>query len=129
MKKSTETVSHNPLSAMLKLTALSLFLNILVIGIYAVLITNFDLGDGGVNITSLVTIGLCCFVTGFGTAKNAKSRGLLWGVFSGIFLALILIAISYLSTQNPVFGTTQISRLVSAGAFGGLGGVLGINKN
>jgi putative membrane protein (TIGR04086 family) len=125
-KDNKEKKASNPVSVMLKLTLAGLLFNIMLIAVYALLVTLCGISENGVSAVALTSTALCAFVSGLGTARSAKNRGLIWGMTAGALFAAVMLIIGYFTTAVPVFGIPQIVRIVIAVACGGLGGVAGI---
>lgn len=121
-------LKNSPVTALLKGILISYCLTLAVFIIYALLITYTNISESFIPVLSLITTALSCIISGFLTAKTAKSRGLLWGVAAGGLYMLIMFTLGY--TTIPTYQLNQkfAISLCLALAGGGIGGIIGVNR-
>ncbi len=103
-------------------------ITIIIFIFYAILLTYSNVSDKGMDIIVILTTVISVIVAGYDSTKNARSKGLLWGVLAGMLYAVILILISTLIDGKLTFNADTIVTILVAIASGGIGGVIGINK-
>lgn len=120
-------IKASPIISLLKGIVISYILTAAVFLIYALLITYTDVTEDHISTTALITTAAVCIICGFITARSAESRGLIWGVLSGILYVVLLLITGFLLI--PAFMPTSKFLIMSAlaAAAGGLGGIIGIN--
>lgn len=106
---------------------ISLLISLLLGCVLAIVVYFSNISDRAV---SGIIFGISCLSVLLGAlilAKNIESRGLLNGiVLAGVYFGVLLV-ISLLVNGGVSLSASNILRLVSVIASGGLGGVLGIN--
>ncbi len=97
--------------------------------LYAIILTYTNLSEKGLDVIVILTTILSVAIAGYDSTKNHTKNGLFFGVLAGFIYAIILVIISILinGTLSLTFDTI-ITILVSI-ASGGIGGIIGINKN
>ena len=124
--KESDTMAVVKIS-MLKGLIISYILTAAVFLIYALLITYTDVTEEHISTAALITTVIVCVICGFITARSASSRGLIWGIISGVLYALLMFITGFLLIPSFVPTSKFIVMSVLAAAAGGLGGIIGIN--
>lgn len=120
-------ITKSPLTAMLKGIIISYVLTAAVFLIYALLITYTDASEDYISTTALITTVIACIICGFITARSAESRGLIWGILSGLLYAVILLLTAFALIPGFMPTAKFGAAVILALAGGGLGGIIGIN--
>ncbi len=120
-------VKGSPIISMLKGLIISYILTAAVFLIYALLITYTDVTEDHISTAALITTAAVCIICGFITARSADSRGLIWGIISGVLYVVMLLITGFLLIPEFMATTRFIIMSVLAAAAGGLGGIIGIN--
>jgi len=94
---------------------------------YSMLITYTGMTERNLPMVVAVTTLLSVMVAGFDAAKDADSRGWLWGMGAGLLYILILTGLMMGVLQRFAVDTRTVTSVVLALAGGGMGGILGIN--
>ena len=94
---------------------------------YAMLITYTQMSERNLPMVIAVTTLLSVMIAGFDAARGASQRGWLWGMIAGfVYVAIMGIIMVVMLPSFFVDGRT-ITVIVLSVAWGGLGGILGIN--
>ncbi len=120
-------ITRTPLTAMLKGILISYIITAAVFITYAVLMTYTDVSGEHISLAAIVTTAAACTISGFITARAAVSRGLVWGMLSGLLYVLILFISAFLLIPAFVPSAGFAVTILLAIAGGGLGGIFGIN--
>ncbi len=94
---------------------------------YAIALTYGNSTGDNMNIIITVITVLSVLVAGFDTAKNAKSKGLLWGMFAGATYSLIMVLLGIVLVDNYSLDLQTVILISLSFLTGGVGGILGIN--
>ena len=94
---------------------------------YSMLITYTGMTERNLPMVVAVTTLLSVMVAGYDAAKNAESRGWLWGMGAGLVYILILTALMMSVLERFAVDTRTVTSIVLSLAGGGMGGILGIN--
>ncbi len=110
-------------------TFLSLLISAVLVCILAVVVYFSNISDRTVSAVIFAISAVSVFLGALVLAKNITSRGLLNGLaLAGVYFAILFI-VSLLANGIVTPSFSNILRLLSILASGGLGGILGINTN
>lgn len=126
-KKETKG-SLGRVASVLKGTALAFVVTCVVFVVYALLLTYTDISEQYISLVAIISAAVSCALGGFVSAKEMETRGIVWGVLTGILYAVILFIINRLAGAEQTGLMPKITMLVCTMASGGIGGILGINK-
>lgn len=126
--KNNSNERHNSLVNMLKGVIIGYIFTIVVFVIYAFLITYTNVSEENIQVVVMITTGVSVLIAGFITAKNVDKNGLVWGMGAGGFYGIIIILTSLCLKEKFSLESRNIITLLISIIFGGLGGILGINK-
>ena len=73
-----------------------------------------------ITMVSIVAAALYC-------GKKVKSKGWLYGMIVGILFVLLMIPISMMWGQTPVFDRYFAAKIIMGSLVGLIGGVIGVN--
>lgn len=108
-------------------TFLSLIISLVLVCVLAVVVYFSNISDRTISAVIFAVSCLSVFIGATILAKNIQSRGLLNGIaLAGVYFA-VLFLVSVLTNGRVSLSMSNILRLLSILASGGLGGVLGIN--
>lgn len=93
----------------------------------ALLLTFTSLPENSIPVIAIVTTIISVLVAGYDTAKDAKSRGWLLGMSSGIVYAIILIVVGSMIAKDFIVTGNMVTLLIISAGGGALGGMIGIN--
>lgn len=118
---------ENPIITLISGVAIGYAVTAIIFIGYAILLTYSDITDRHTELIVTLTTLFSVIVAGFDSGKNAKYKGWLWGIISGLLYAIIIVLIGFFASLNyTIDGKTYAVFAVSI-AGGGLGGILGIN--
>lgn len=110
-------------------TFLSLLISLVLVCVLAVVVYFSNISDRTVSGVIFLVSCLSVFLGALILARNIESRGLLNGIIlAGVYFAVLLV-VSLLVNGKIAVSVSNILRLLSILASGGLGGVLGINTH
>ncbi len=116
----------------LKSAAMTLFLGyaitFFIIIIYSLLLTYTNMTDKYIMFVVLTTTILSTAYVGFQFAKDAESRGLLWGILGGLLYGVVFIVLGFIASENYKFDSKTLFVLVFSLVAGAMGGIIGINS-
>ncbi len=102
---------------------------IIIFILYAVILTYTNVTDKGLDIIVILTTILSVAIAGYDSAKTQSKNGLIFGILAGLLYAIILIIVSTLIDGKLTFDFETIITILVSVASGGIGGIIGINKN
>lgn len=128
-KESKSFNSGNQFKSLVGGVCIGYSVTVIIFIFYSILLTYTNISDKGMDVIVILTTILSVIVAGYDSARNSENKGLLWGVISGFIYAFVLIIISSLIDGNITFDSDTVVTILVALASGGIGGVIGINKN
>ncbi|MGE4215086.1 MAG: TIGR04086 family membrane protein [Anaerotignaceae bacterium] len=103
-------------------------ITVAVFMVFALLLTYTGISEGCISVVSTVTTAVAAIVAGYFAAQGAQSRGLLWGMMSGVMYVLIILIVLFSAQKGAGISMGKLTGIISAAAGGGIGGILGINR-
>lgn len=100
---------------------------LLSFSLFAALLAFTGLSENTVPVIAVGTEGLGAFISGFFTARGAKSRGAFSGLASGLLYILLIWVIAVLAGNGTVTGRHYLTMLLFSALFGAIGGICGVN--
>ncbi len=117
---------------MLKSAATNLFIGyaitFFIIILYSIFLTYTNMTDKYLMFVVLSTTILSTAYVGYQFARDAESRGLLWGVLGGLLYGVVFILLGFLASENYKFDSKTWFVLVFSLVAGAMGGIIGINS-
>jgi putative membrane protein (TIGR04086 family) len=102
-------------------------LTVILLLIYAVIMTFTEVSDGISSSFYLVTTLVSIMYGSIYAVKKINKRGWLIGIVVAIVYMLIIYIVSVISGNSAVIGVNRILRLLIAFTVGALSGMLGVN--
>ena len=102
---------------------------IILLAIFAVIVTYMPVSEGIVPTVVLLITILSIVLSGYLVARTIKSRGWFCGAVSGITYIVTLYVIGSLIFQSFSFGTGIVTMIIIGALSGALGGIIGVNVN
>lgn len=128
-KVQLDDTKYSQLKCLVSGVCIGYAITVIIFIFYAILLTYTNLSDRGMDVVVILTTVFSVMIAGYDTTKNANSKGLLFGVLSGLMYCAILIFVSTLIDGKLTFDAETIITILVACAAGGIGGIIGINKN
>ncbi len=128
MKKVEQMQEKNLLVAGIKYIFAGYLLTFLMIVIYTALLTFTQMTDKYIMFVILLTTIMSNTYIGYKFARNAESKGMLWGVLGGILYGVMFILLGLVMGEQYVFNTRSIFVVAFSLVAGGIGGIIGINS-
>ena len=111
--------------AFLLFLLLAYFITTIGLLLLALLLYKIPLSDSAVNIGIILIYILSNFFTAFICGRKMKQKKFIWGLLLGIAYFLILLLISFISTQSvQALGSNVITAFLICAGAGTLGGML-----
>lgn len=126
-KKHLEKNKPNTFFSIIKSVLIAYTFTIFVFIIYGAMLTYTEITEKHTQLIVMITTVISVLICGFLTAKNASKNGLIVGMLSGSFYALIMILISICVSPSISLNKKTIMIIVLSLSGGGLGGIFGIN--
>ncbi len=95
--------------------------------LFSALLSFTGLSENTVPVIAIGTEGLGASISGFFTARGAKSRGAFSGLISGLLYILFIWVIAILAGNGVVTGRHYLTMLILSALFGAIGGIAGVN--
>ncbi len=95
--------------------------------IYAVLLTYTKAGEEHLRIVAASVTGAAVIAGGFIAGRGVGSRGILWGMATGLLYAMIILGLNVALNGRAQFCAETAFLLGAALCGGGIGGVVGVN--
>lgn len=102
-------------------------LTVILLLIYAVIMTFTEVSDGISSCFYLVTTLVSIMYGSIYSVKKINKRGWLIGITVTLLYMLIIYIVSLISGNSSVIGVNRLLRLLLASTVGALSGMLGIN--
>lgn len=108
-------------------TSLGLAVNVIMLLIMAVIFTTLDLDSSYAHPMASIACGIGALFGGYISSKLCKSKGLINGVLTGLFIFIIVMLVSLLVSGGSVTLMSFIRLIITLSA-ASIGGILGVNK-
>lgn len=115
------------LSTILKSVFISYGVSIVLLAIFAIILTYTSFPESSISTTVLMVSILSILYASKIAAKKAKNRGWLVGSITGLVYMIILYLISFIFTERVVFDLHVLCIFLTGLVAGAIGGVVGIN--
>lgn len=112
---------------LLKGTVMAYFITFVAFLVYGIFLTYFENTGQNLQLVVMITTVVSVFISGFISSKGAKSKGIFFGMLSGVIYIVIMGMISFCILPKVVLSLKSIMMSVLAICGGGLGGIIGIN--
>lgn len=122
-----EALKKSIFFTMIKSVLFAYIFTISVFIVYGILLTYTQMTEKNIQLVVMITNVISVIIAGFYTARGVSSRGLLFGMISGMLYATITIGVSFCVSPS-ISLTLKTGIIVILSLFGGgLGGIVGIN--
>lgn len=113
--------------SVLKSVAVAYGITVVLLFIFAIIVTYTNFPEGLVSAVVLVMTVLSVMLSGIMTARGNKTQGWLCGAISGVLYMIILYILSSLAFDDVSFGLNTVSMFLIGLFSGTFGGIIGIN--
>lgn len=120
--------SSNSLLRILKGSILSIVTTLLILLIYAIILTYTSITEMTMPTVIIITTALSILIGSQITTSKIKKNGILNGILVGTIYIMFLYIISSTITKNFSLNNYSIIMIVVSIVTGGLGGIIGVNK-
>ncbi len=103
-------------------------LTFIVIIVYSLLLTYTSMTDKYIMFVVLTTTILSTALVGYQFARDAESRGIIWGILGGLLYGVVFIILGFFTAETYKFDSRTIFVLLFSIIAGGMGGIIGINN-
>lgn len=122
-----EKNDNKVLISLTKGTILAYIITTCVFIIYGILLTYTDTTEENMQMIVMITTVVSVLISGFVVARGVNSKGLIYGMVSGLIYAIIMIMIGLCVLPSIKFSFKLIMILILSICGGGVGGIIGIN--
>jgi len=123
-----ETKSSNSLITILKGTILSIFLTLILLIIFALLLTYTNINENTMPAVIIIVTAISILLGSQITTGKIKRNGILNGIIVGSLYIFILYILSSIITKDFSFSKYSIIMIITSVLIGGIGGIIGVNK-
>ncbi len=96
--------------------------------VYSILLTFTQMTDKYIMFVVLTTTIISTVYVGYQFAKDAESRGLLWGILGGLLYGIIFVMLGFMASETYTLDSRTIFVLLFSIIAGAMGGIVGINS-
>ena len=115
------------LKGTIKGIAFAVLIFLVLIAMFAIIISKTDVSDTIVEILTMFALGVASFFCAFINQKKTKQRGIVVGAISGVEVSIIILIIG-LFGSNGVFTLLMLKKLLTVLLASILGGILSANS-
>ena len=112
----------------LKNVALSYIITVILLLVFAFLLTYTDISADIVSPTVFLITVLSIMLSGILNGRNTSEKGWLSGILSGLLYMIILYVLGIIIFSDISLNTNGILMLICGMLFGAIGGIIGINN-
>jgi len=123
-----ETRSSNSLISILKGTILSIFLTLILLIIFALLLTYTNINENTMPAVIIIATAISILVGSQITTGKIKRNGIINGIIVGSLYIFILYILSSIITKDFSFSKYSIIMIITSVLIGGIGGIIGVNR-
>lgn len=123
----TELKQQSTFFTMVKSVLFAYFFTTVTFIIYGTLLTYTEMTEKNIQLVVMITTVISVIISGFITARGISSKGLLFGMLSGLLYATITVMVSVCIVPVISFNLKTLLVIVLSIFGGGLGGIIGIN--
>lgn len=116
------------IKGIVKGVAFSLIITFILILVIAAICYFFTISDKLLSVLVMAAVGISVFVSSLLVAENTKNSGLLHGLLIAAIYMLVIFVSKITVSRCFSADITFLTSLISALAFGALGGIVGIRQ-
>ena len=114
------------LSAPVTSALLSFAVMLVVLAVFAFIITKIDATDFMLSVMSTVALCVGAYAGGYVSGRKRRKNGLLMGILCGVFIFLTIVVLSAIFSKTVQSFSVPV-KLVLTLVCAGVGGVVGVN--
>ena len=123
-----ETRSSNSLISILKGTILSIFLTLILLIIFALLLTYTNINENTMPAVIIIVTAISILLGSQITTGKIKRNGIINGIIVGSLYIFTLYILSSIITKDFSFSKYSIIMIITSVLIGGIGGIIGVNR-
>lgn len=120
--------NSNGIVIILKGTLISIIATIVLLMIFAAVLTYSNINENSMPTVIIVVTALCILVGSQITTSKIKRNGIVNGAFVGAIYILALYLISSIISKDFSLNIYSIIMMATSILIGGIGGIIGVNK-
>lgn len=120
--------NSNGIVIILKGTLISIIATIVLLMIFAVVLTYSNINENSMPTVIIVVTALCILVGSQITTSKIKRNGIVNGAWVGAIYILALYLISSIISKDFSLNIYSIIMMATSILIGGIGGIIGVNK-
>jgi len=118
---------ENKIVLMIKTLFLAFVISFVCIIIYSIILSFTSVSDDTMAIITQVITMISIVVAALYCGKKVRSKGWLYGMIVGLLFVLLMIPISMIWGQTPVFDKYFVAKIIMGSLVGLIGGIIGVN--
>lgn len=118
---------ENKIVLMIKTLFLAFVISFVCIIIYSIILSFTSVSDDTMAIITQVITMISIVVAALYCGKKVRSKGWLYGMIVGLLFVLLMIPISMIWGQTPVFDKYFAAKIIMGSLVGFIGGIIGVN--
>ncbi|SHJ24059.1 TIGR04086 family membrane protein [Lutispora thermophila] len=118
---------ENKIIIFAKSIILALIISLVSIIIYAIVLSLTSVSDGTMSLITQSITMISIVAAAIYCGRKIKSKGWLYGMIVGIIFILMILPLSIILGQVPVFDKYFIGKIIMACLVGIVGGIIGVN--
>ncbi len=120
--------NSNGIIIILKGSLISIIATIVLLMIFAVVLTYSNINENSIPTVIIVATALCILIGSQIASSKIKRNGIVNGVLVGAIYTLALYLISSIISKNFSINIYSIIMMATSIVIGGIGGIIGVNK-
>ena len=128
--KEVSSESANPnLIRVLKGSLTSILITIVLLLVYATVLTYTNIRENTMPITIIIITGISIFIGSLISSINIKKNGIINGALVGLIYIAFIYLLSSIISKNFGLSTYSIIMIIASIIAGAVGGIVGVNNN
>lgn len=123
----TESGKNN-LMRILKGSATSIVITLILLLIYSALLTYTNINENTMPITIITVTATSILAGSFISSLNIKKNGLINGALVGLIYIVVIYLLSGIVSQNFMLSMYSVIMIIASIGAGAIGGIVGVNK-
>lgn len=118
----------NNLMRILKGSATSIVITLILLLIYSALLTYTNINENTMAITIIIITAISILAGSFISSLNIKKNGLINGAMVGLIYIVVIYLLSSIVSQNFMLSMYSVIMIIASIGAGAIGGIIGVNK-
>ncbi len=128
VKEVTTEGTRNNLIRILKGSATSIVITLILLLIYSALLTYTNINENTMPITIITITAVSILAGSLVSSLNIKKNGLTNGALVGLIYIVVIYLLSSIISQNFMLSIYSVIMIITSIIAGAVGGIIGVNK-